>query len=261
MFVARNSTTLVVAPTASHRMSDGTLSPVLLTYLDESYDKGEYWMTGLCCPSDSILKLEVELDDVVDNAARDYGVSEDAELHGNAIVHGKDDWAPMAKLVRARIGVYSDALDAIAAAPGVQVFQCGLDIERHRARYANPWHPHSVVLSNVLQRVDGYAKAMDLPVLTIADEVGDHDVHRADVWSYRRVGTISYFHGRLTNIADTLHFAPSKHSRLLQAADLVSYLHYRIRRTPISDSRAVRANDELWDKVKSLRRHPHFWKP
>jgi hypothetical protein len=233
---------------------------VLLAYLDESYDKGEYWMTGLCCPSDSLLRLQSDLDAVVASAAK-FGVSEQAELHGNALVHGKDDWVPMAPAIRARIQIYESALDAVAAAPGLQVFQCGVDRARLVARYAKPWHPHTVTLSHVLQRLDGYAAGIGQPVLTIADEVGDHDVHRADLWSYQRTGTISYFHDRLNNIADTLHFAPSKHSRLLQAADLVSYLHFRVRRTPIKDARAVKANADLWARVAPLLRHPHFWTP
>jgi hypothetical protein len=167
----------------------------------------------------------------------------------------------MAPLIRARIGVYGAALDAIASAGKLRLFLCGVDRARLQGRYVSPWHPHTVTLGHVLQRLNDHGSALDQPVLTIADEVGNHDTHRAHVWSYQHEGTVSRFHGKLTWIADTLHFAPSKHSRLLQAADIVSYLHFRRRRTPISDARALKANDDLWARVEPLVQCRHFWRP
>ncbi|WP_193694320.1 DUF3800 domain-containing protein [Mycobacterium tuberculosis] len=43
---------------------------------------------------------------------------------------------------------------------------------------------------------------------------------------------------------DALHFAPSKHRRLLQAADLVSYLHFRRRRSDVKDARSVKTTND-----------------
>lgn len=70
---------------------------------------------------------------------------------------------------------------------------------------------------------------------------------RAPTW----VGadTLSRYGGKLDRAVDALHFAPSRHSRLLQAADLVSFLHFRIRRTPEADPRSAKASANLWDIV------------
>jgi hypothetical protein len=38
---------------------------MLLAYLDESYDKVEYWLTALLVPADAALKLQQDLDKVV----------------------------------------------------------------------------------------------------------------------------------------------------------------------------------------------------
>jgi hypothetical protein len=217
-------------------------------------------MTALVCPSAGVLELQRALDKVVSDAAR-FGVSAPAELHGHALVQGKDDWTPMAQMVRARIGIYEATLGAINAVEGVQLLQCGVDRGRLNARYVRPWHPHRVTLGNILQRLDDCARLLGEPVLTIADEVGEHDVHRAHVWSYQHVGTASHFHDKLTWIADTLHFAPSNRSRLLQAADMVSYLHFRWRRTAIADPRATKVNDDLWARIEPLVRLRHFWTP
>jgi hypothetical protein len=58
------------------------------------------------------------------------GVSPTAELHGNALIQRTDEWLTMAPMVRARIGVYEAALDAIASADGLHLFlvvSIGLD--------------------------------------------------------------------------------------------------------------------------------------
>jgi len=64
-------------------------------------------------------------------------------------------------------------------------------------------------------------------------------------------GTLSWYSGKVDCAVDALHFAPSKHSRLLQAAGLVSYLHFRVRRSGVTDPRAVKANADLWRIVAS----------
>jgi hypothetical protein len=43
---------------------------VLLAYLDESYDKLEYWLTALVVPTGSALALQNDLDAIVENSAR-----------------------------------------------------------------------------------------------------------------------------------------------------------------------------------------------
>ncbi len=58
-----------------------------------------------------------------------------------------------------------------------------------------------------------------------------------------------------------LHFAPSRDSRLLQAADLIAFL-YRRRTTHVEpDARAVRANDQLWALIAPKVAHDWTWRP
>ncbi|WP_369024053.1 DUF3800 domain-containing protein [Nocardia cyriacigeorgica] len=234
---------------------------MLLAYLDESYDKGEYWISAVICPSTAVLGLAADLDRVVAKAAQAWGVDARAELHGNDLVQGKGDWSGMARQVRARIGIYHDAFGAIAATPGLKLILRGVDRKRLEARYVSPYHPHRVVLEHILQRLNDYAATQQQPVLVIADEVGDHDSHRKSLWEYQHVGTGGYWGTKLTNVADTIHFAPSCDSRLVQAADLVSYLHFRMRRTPITDERAKKANELLWSTVEPRVHSKHIWCP
>ena len=72
-----------------------------------------------------------------------------------------------------------------------------------------------MVLQHLLERVDEYVTSVGEYALVIADEVDAQAKHRADLSTYREVGTLGYRHRKLTRIVDTLHFAPSNASRLV----------------------------------------------
>ena len=122
---------------------------VLLAYVDESYSTKLYWIAALVVPETELVSLTASLDDVVARAASNYtGIATDAALHGHALFHAKDDWKALATMPRARIGVYHDAFQALAA-HNVRVFIRGVNIPRLNERYTWPDHPHSVVLQHL----------------------------------------------------------------------------------------------------------------
>lgn len=233
---------------------------MLLNYLDESYDSTKYWVCALVCHDRSVVALTDELDAVVARAASAYGISPRAELHGHALFQGKEAWERLALMPRARIGIYDDAFEAIARhATGViarGVYRPGLV-----ARYTTPFHPHTVVLQYVLEDIDKVAAQRDEYALVIADEVDRAHEYRADLWRFQREPTPGYVARRLTRIADTIHFAPSTSSRLLQAADLVAFLKRRIAAAGVHDTRETRANAALWSRVAPLVWNDHCWYP
>jgi hypothetical protein len=234
---------------------------VLLAYVDESYTDTHYWIAAVVCPETEVQALTDGLDAVVAKAAAGYhDVSSRAELHGHSLFHGKDDWLPLAVMPRARIGVYADALDAIAER-NVDIFIRGVDRKRLVERYVYPDHPHSVVLMHLLERLDEYAAGEQELVLVIADEVDRADEYRRNLWGFQRASTTGYRSRQLTRILDTIHFAPSNASRLVQAADLVAYLHCRIHSGAERDKRAKRANDALWERLAGRLNHVHCWYP
>jgi hypothetical protein len=61
---------------------------VLLTYLDESYTKTRYLIAALLVPDAQAKSLTAALDNVVEDAAWDYPVSTEAELHAHDIIAG-----------------------------------------------------------------------------------------------------------------------------------------------------------------------------
>jgi len=240
---------------------------VLLTYVDESYTKDQYYIAAVLVPDGEAIPLTDALDKVVESAAKkfpDAGLSREAELHGYDIFQGSGDWAPLKRMLRARIGVYTDALQAIADRD-VRIIIRGVHCQRLRQRYTRPAHPHSVVLTHLLERIDECAEKHSERALVIADEPGQHDQqleYRTDLRLYQSHGTWGYRSRKIERIVDTLHFAPSVASRLVQAADLVAFMYRRIKTSSAgTDPRSVRANAKLWSLLAGRIEHCSRWDP
>lgn len=198
------------------------------------------------------------LDEVVEAAVRDYGVDLDAELHGYELFQGERWWDGVP--VRARIAVYGAALDVVGDHCETLILR-GVHSAGLRERYRHPDEPHSIVLQHLLERINEYGVKQQEHLLVIADEVGEQARHRSDLALYRSRGTWGYRSAQLTQIVDTLHFAPSHVSRLLQAVDLVVFLYRRMQDHKESDPRATRANETLWARIAGKIYHELCWYP
>ena len=62
-------------------------------------------------------------------------------------------------------------------------------------------------------------------------------------------------------VIDTLHFAPSHSSRLVQAADLVAFLARRIATHTETDPRAEQEYATMWKRIEPKVWHQHCWVP
>jgi hypothetical protein len=232
---------------------------VLLTYVDESYSKDFYFIAGLAVHHEAARSLESALKDVVGRAVRELGIGAlRSELHGHPLFHGEDQWVKAKP--RQRIAVYNWAFEAIAA-HDVRIFLRGVNSRNLRARYAHPDDPHDVCLQHLLERVDMYATSTDQAALIIADELHEHDRRRRNLTDFKDFGTPGYLSSRLPRIIDTIHFAPSHHSRLIQAADLVAFLHRRRQTHTETDARAAKANSTLWARISANIEHQWTWHP
>ncbi len=235
---------------------------MLLTYVDESHSAEVYFLGAVLCPATEAISLTEALDEVVAKAVDAYGqIPPETELHGYDIFHAKGDWKHLSGMARARIGVYADALQAIAD-HDVKIVLTGVDLVGLRQRYgSNHDHPHSITLTHLLERVDEFAKRHDELALIIADECEGQDNYRRELRHYRTTGTWGYKARKITTVVDTMHFASSSASRLLQAVDLVAFLHHRVHIAADNDPRAKKANRRLWSRVESRVVHQRVWYP
>ncbi|WP_083853001.1 DUF3800 domain-containing protein [Saccharomonospora glauca] len=116
----------------------------------------------------------------------------------------------------------------------------------------------------VLEDIDEYASDRGEYALVIADEPGQNSQqsqYRADLTGYRQFGTGGWRDRRITRVVDTLHFAPSLSSRLVQASDLVAFLRHRISTKVDGDPRAIRANTRLWERLAGRIHYFRTWSP
>lgn len=233
-----------------------------LAYIDESYTRDFHFIAAVVVDDASAPALHQALGEVAEKARQAYLPQEAAplELHGQPLFQGAKEWAPIKHQIRALISVYEQAMQAIGG-QDVQLFLRGLDCQRHRARYADPWPEHEVVLQHLLERLNDFGRSLDEQVLVIADEIDDPNRHRAKLHAFRLDGTPGYRSSRLDNILDTIHFVPSQHSRLVQAADLVAFLHRR--RTTIKEPnpRATAAVERIWGHVAGRVQHEYLYRP
>ena len=234
-----------------------------LAYVDESITGTKYWIGALVCPDGEIRSLTTALDEIVAKAARDFeGIFPKSELHGYSLFQGKDDWAPLAKMPRARISIYNQVFQAIAE-HDVYVIIRGLDLPGLERRHNGTQKPHEVVLMHLLERIDETASTRSELAIVIADEVGkdNENRYRQNLWKFQRNFTSGYRSRQLKCIVDTIHFAPSTSSRLLQASDMVTYMWSRMRSRRDFDERAKRANEALWARVQVKVLHTRCWWP
>jgi hypothetical protein len=231
---------------------------MLLAYVDESHSPDWYYMDALVVDGVQAAALASTLDQIMATVSADYGVGADAELHGFEVFQGKGDWAGLPP--RVRIGVYNQVFDAVSK-QGAKIIIRGLHRPGLASRYRLPRAPYEIVLQHLLERIDEYAAGLDTHALVIADEVDRQAKHRADLSRYRSKGTGGYRRRRLSRVVDTLHFAPSSASRLVQAADMIIYLHRRMATHTESDPRATRANQALWARIEPCVLHRWCWMP
>ena len=231
---------------------------MLLTYVDESYTEGWFAMSALLVDGPAAVALSDELDRVAVAASKAYGLSHGVELHGHEIFHASGAWKGVP--VRARIGVFDDVIEAVAA-QDIHVIARSMDVVGQNARYRFPEPPHSVVLQHLLERVDECVTTLGEYALVIADEVDGQAKHRTDLSSYRDVGTTGYRRRRLTRIVDTLHFAPSHASRLVQAADVIAFLYRRVFTHRETDERSRKTKVSMWKRLEPRVHHELCWFP
>lgn len=120
--------------------------------------------------------------------------------------------------------------------------------------YAND-HPHRICFSLLLEGLQDYLAALGGLGLIVADEYNEisrtiiHDLHRIKTqgtfWGYKRIVA--------TNIVDSVHFVQSRDNRIIQAADLVTYI-------TLKQKRIVDAKIAAWLELPNPRQNWTAWR-
>lgn len=223
---------------------------MLLAYVDESFSSDLYYLGAMVLAPETAHSITHDLEHLAARIRTRYGFLDRPEFHGYEMFHGESGWKHMKKMVRARVGIYNDVVD-IVARPGVTfIVRCiskrGLD-----QRYSTPYPREQVAWQFLLQDVNGHCESRfrDL-ALVIADQVSEDEARRRDLARMRVHGTFGdYRKSTLPAIIDTIHFAPSHHSRLIQAIDCALFIIQRKRAGIESDPRAIAQLERIYGKL------------
>jgi len=215
---------------------------MLLCFVDES-NRGDFFGFGAVMANETAtLELTKRLNQIVDQPL----------LWPYGIARGKDEWAAVP--IRVRGTVIGQVVDAIAATD-VRLLMRGVNRSRLTARqesnnYPENFPPEQVCFQHILQRANSVASMNGDYALIIADDRSDRERHRDYFATYQSQGTPGiYMHTKLGRLLDTVHFAPSHRSRMLQAADMVAFLYRRWSTVTETDSRSAAVIDRLRDTL------------
>ncbi len=226
---------------------------MLLAFVDES-DHGDFRCFGAILADENATKqLTDQLNALMIQASKDYGIPATTEFHAHPMFHGKEAWEGVGQ--RARANLHEKVIDAIVGADVTlllrHVSEQRLRDRQDRRGYPDRFPPDQVCFQHILQRVENVASRQGTYALVIADERGDRERHRERFAVYQTDGTPGvHRHTTLPSLLDTVHFAPSHHSRMLQAADMLAFTYRRYQTVRETDHRAQRVMDRLWSKLQ-----------
>lgn len=233
-------------------------SDVLLCFVDESFKPDLYGFGAVVADARQTRELTARVQQIVSSLA-EYGVDERTEIHAHPIFHGKERWDDVPP--RVRVKVFIDVVEAVRDSGAVVLLRgvrsghhrdgcCGEDLHR----------PEHVAFQHVLQWVDRIAAERDTHALVIADERADRERHRERFAVFQAYGTPgTYMHSRLERLLDTVHFAPSHHSRMLQIADLVAFVWVRSLTVTERDLRQRRVIAALVAEIERCSQGAGLW--
>ena len=222
---------------------------MLHAYIDESErDEAFYFLSAIVCTSDQAHELSMKLHRIM---ARHSRVTPELQLreefHGSSMMRAAElPWRHIP--IRLRLRIYTEALLAIHDS-GCQIFIEWMDIAEHKRRKPTSLAstPREIVLGHLLEQISDCGRSASRQrVRVVADEHHTSDVSRSNFSRYQLFGTPGQSSSKLPFIEAPLRFDASHTSRLLQAADLVTYIHNRHTTVHPADPRAVQAQIRLW---------------
>jgi len=221
--------------------------------MDETHDVGSYWLCGVVVQTSRIKETQAALTSVSEKAARVFHFAEPPELHGYDLFSRmrlfKDKPPP------ACFRIYGNALDAFATCEPIIVLR---GVNRKKIRIVDP---HRLAWRYAVEAIDEHGG--DGPILIVADRhEATEDALRDDIRDYITGNTGGWKPRTLKKLLPDLMFMHSHENPLLQASDLVAYLHRRrFNLETEGDPRQHYWREYLWSKVERFVRVSHVWDP
>lgn len=238
---------------------DYRLISMKLVYIDESAKENEvYLFGGLVVDEKQCSNISKRLDGLAKKVYNDYeevwidssyGImtSDSIEFHATKIAQGNDYWRAVDRSYR--LEVVLPGILKILKSEGVHFFINGINIPLLKKKYAHPYPARDLALAHLLGSVQ---KQTEGKLLALADDHYTKKTCRLRIESIRHYAKPGYCRPGevLTNYLDTVFFGDSLNSRLIQAADIVTYLYCR-RWDKESNSFSKKENKAWYEELMS----------
>ena len=193
-----------------------------LFYFDEvKYDppkQNSFWLGGICVPADVTPRIEEEMNEISGEVFGSRLLCRDTEFHGQEICGGRGNFK--GRPLDERLQVLDRILPIICSEDAMRVY---VRILPHNITHTAK-RPDEIAFMYLVELVDGLFGEVD----SLGMMFGDYDEPTigssvASLSAFRSGGT-GWSRGKeIKNIIDTVHFARSHHSRMIQLADIYLY--------------------------------------
>ena len=195
----------------------------LLYYDEVKYDpptQKSFWLGGICAEHTSIPEIEEAVNAISRSVFGSGVLSKETEFHGIEICRGKGNCKSFD--VEQRLEILRELLAIIARE---DVFRIRVQINPAYITHS-PDAPDEIAFMYFVEQANSLFKEKN----SLGMLFGDYDeptIGRsvANLSSFRRGGTRWARAKEIGNIIDTVHFAKSHHSRMIQLADIFLYCY------------------------------------
>lgn len=199
--------------------------PLLLAYVDEVKPTKEYryYLLGAVVADASLVwRLEHQLNALSEKTFGTRDLKKETEFHAAHIWNGKAHYKGwdfsrrielIIELVRIFGGVAKELDKILVTIDLEKIKRDNVDHERYALMY-------------LIEKVNDYLTSKKAPGLLIGDRENEElaGKNAESLSRYRNNGTDLHFGKSITHLLDTAHFTHSHHSRMLQIADLHTWL-------------------------------------
>lgn len=195
-----------------------------LVYYDEvkyeSKKQPAHWFGGVAIHTDRIAEIENELTKLAEDVFSSSRLTTETEFHAKDIFHGKKNFKGVPFEERLEV---LEKLVAISASEHVSAIYSRVEVDKVAFISSNA-EIEELTFMYFVEKVDEFLKRKN----SFGMLIGDFDEPNigpsvANLSKFRSEGTKFSYGREITQLIDTVHFAKSHHSRLIQLADIDLY--------------------------------------
>ena len=194
-----------------------------LVFFDESKDQPEYphyHIGGVCIDETNLIETERLVKDVAIKAFGTDELARQTELHATDIYHRKRNFKQ-----RPNFGKRLELLDDFMAILSLESVRL-IEIQINCTKLYGTQDPAEIAFMFLCERANSLVRSDNGLGMLIGDRENDQVADRfaKTLSGYRASGTKFAFGGDIHNLVDSVHFSHSHLSRLLQLADVYTWL-------------------------------------